>query len=80
MQFCYVFNLEGVSYDYVFSVWNYQEVRKALPSAVYVSLLRDPVDCFESNYVYMGLQNIFKMDINQFAQEKVRIFPRALLF
>ena len=34
--------------------------------------LRDPVDCWESNYVYMGLQNAFKMDINEFAaSEKV---------
>ena len=30
------------------------------------------VDCYESNYVYMGLQNAFKMDINKFAQIKVR--------
>ena len=32
---------------------------------------RDPVDCYESNYVYMGLQKAFKMDINKFAQIKV---------
>lgn len=38
------------------SVWNYDEVRKVLPSALYVTLLREPVACFESNYVYMGLQ------------------------
>ena len=42
------------------SVWNYNEVKKILPSAVYVTLLRAPVDCFESNYVYMGLQNAYK--------------------
>jgi len=33
---------------------------------------RDPVDCYESNYVYMGLQKAFKMDINKFAQIKVK--------
>ena len=42
------------------SVWNYNEVKKILPSAVYLTLLRDPVDCFESNYVYMGLQKAYK--------------------
>ena len=33
---------------------------------------RDPVDCYESNYVYMGLQKAFKMDVNKFAQIKVQ--------
>ena len=35
---------------------------------------RDPVDCYESNYVYMGLQNAFKMDINEFAASEKVIF------
>ena len=35
---------------------------------------RDPVDCYESNYVYMGLEKAFKMDINKFAQIKVKDF------
>ena len=43
-----------------------------LKTHIHVTLLRDPVDCWESNYVYMGLQNAFKMDINEFAaSEKV---------
>ena len=42
------------------SIWNYNEVKRILPSAVYVTLLRNPVDCFESNYVYMGLQKAYK--------------------
>ncbi len=50
------------------SVWNYREVKKVLPSAVYVTLLRDPVECFESNYVYMGLEKKFGVDINGFAK------------
>ena len=41
---------------------------QVIPDAKYFTLLRDPVDSFESNYVYMGLQNAFKMDINQFAE------------
>ena len=44
-----------------YSVWNYEEVHKILPEAVFITLLRDPVHCFESNYVYMGLENIFKL-------------------
>lgn len=52
------------------SVWNYPEVKQVLPDAVYITLLRDPVNCYESNYVYMGLQNAFKMDINKFATVK----------
>ncbi len=54
------------------SVWNYSEMRKVLPGAVYVTLLRDPVDAFESNYVYMGLEKANKMDINGYAAKKVK--------
>ena len=43
-------------------------MHKILPDAVFITLLRDPVQCFESNYVYMGLQNAYRMDINQFAE------------
>ena len=42
-----------------------------LPSAVYITLLRNPVDCYESNYVYMGLEKAYRMDINTFAKKKV---------
>ncbi|XP_023339078.1 galactosylceramide sulfotransferase isoform X2 [Eurytemora carolleeae] len=52
------------------SIWNYDEVKKILPSAIYITILRNPVDCYESNYVYMNLKNIFKMDINEFAKRK----------
>ena len=68
---------EKISWDQLclsYSVWNYNEVRKLLPSATFVTLLRDPVDCWESNYVYMGLQNAFKMDINEFAASEKVIF------
>lgn len=57
------------------SVWNYAELTKVLPSAVYVTLLRDPVDCYESNYVYMGLGNKGNAgfwDINKFAEMEAK--------
>jgi hypothetical protein len=62
----------GLSYDmFLFhSVWNYAEVKKLLPTAKYITILRDPVEDFESNYVYMGLERAFKMDINGFAVNK----------
>jgi len=55
------------------SVWNYEEVHRVLPTAFFVSILREPVACFESNYVYMGLQGVFKMDINEFATTKAAL-------
>ncbi len=48
-----------------------------------MTILRDPLECFESNYVYMGLQAAFKMDINQYAKRKaakgVRRRPQAII-
>jgi len=46
-------------------------VKVLLPDAVYVTLLRDPVSCFESNYVYMGLQTAYGLDINEYAKQRV---------
>ena len=45
-------------------------INQVLPNAKYLTLLRDPVDSFESNYVYMGLEKAFNMDINQFAEKR----------
>ena len=42
------------------SVWNDEEVSKVIPNAIHITLLRDPVSCYESNYVYMDLERIFK--------------------
>ena len=53
------------------SNWNYNEVRRLLPNATFLTILRDPVACFQSNFVYMGLQQDFGMDINQFAGSEV---------
>ena len=36
------------------SVWNYNEVRKVVPNGPAVTVLRDPVDLFESGYVYFN--------------------------
>jgi len=59
------------------SIWNYNELKKVIPNAIHVTLLRDPVNCYESNYVYMGLEKIFRMDINKFAKLKAAAYvPR----
>ena len=44
----------------LYSIWNYNELKKVIPNAIHVTLLRDPVNCYESNYVYMGLEKIFR--------------------
>ena len=36
------------------SVWNYTEVRKVVPNGPAVTLIRDPVDTFESGYVFFN--------------------------
>ena len=37
------------------SLWNYKEVRKVMSkSAVTITILRDPVNTFESGYSYFG--------------------------
>ena len=36
------------------------------------TLLRDPVDTFESGYVYMGLEKQYKMNINEYAKKIAR--------
>ena len=53
------------------SIWNYKEVKKLVPEGPVVTILRDPVDLFESGYVYMGLSKVYKMDINQFAKSQI---------
>ena len=38
----------------IHSVWNKKEVRKILPTGPTVTILRDPIDVFESAYSYFG--------------------------
>jgi hypothetical protein len=48
-------------------------VDKIIPKpSARITLLRDPVDVFESGYVYMELEKNFRMDINQYAQYILR--------
>ena len=49
--------------------WDYAEVRKIIPEAKFVTILRDPLAAFESSYVYMGLQKLLKVDLNGFARK-----------
>lgn len=53
------------------SRWNYAEVRKLIPEATFVTLLRDPVECFESNYVYMGWEKQLNMSVSEYATRVV---------
>ncbi len=48
--------------------WNYDEVHRILPDAKFMTILREPLATFESNYVYMGAQNARKADLNEFAE------------
>ena len=50
------------------SIWNYKEVKKLVPEGPTITILRDPVDVFESGYVYMGLEKAFRMDINKYSE------------
>ena len=36
------------------SVWNYNDVRKVVPNGPAITLLREPVELFESGYVYFS--------------------------
>lgn len=58
------------------SIWNKYQVRKLVPNGPVITILRDPVDVFESGYVYMGLEKRYRMDINAFARSKIKSNPR----
>jgi len=61
--------------------WNQEEVEKVLgDGAKYVTILRDPVDEFESLYNYVHFENIFHMNLEKFASsyvKKRRPIPRV---
>ena len=47
--------------------WNSAETKSLIPGAFSLTILRDPVDTFESFYSYMNVDRRLNMDINQFA-------------
>jgi len=50
------------------TIWNQAEVEATLGSgAVYVTMLRDPVDLFESLWSYVGLHKFYHTDLETFA-------------
>lgn len=55
--------------------WDFVEVKKLLPVGFYFTILRDPVDYFESMYVYNVFDFHLGMDINQFAKTVNRTWP-----
>ena len=49
------------------SQWNINQVKKLVGiDAIFITILRDPVDVFESGYVYFGIENILELDINEY--------------
>ena len=62
----------------IFSLWDAKEVDKVIPKpSVKFSLLRDPVDAFESGFVYMGIGKYHssgkEIDINQYAESILKL-------
>ena len=59
------------------SQWNTNQVKKLVGiDATFVTILRDPVEVFESGYVYFGMEKILERDINQYIKT-VRRHPRS---
>lgn len=51
-----------------FFYFNQEEVEATLgPEAVYITIMRDPVDLFESLWGYANLENYYKVDLDTFA-------------
>ena len=57
--------------------WDAAEVKSLVPGAFAVTILRSPVEAFESYYSYMNIDTKLSMDINEFAMalavRKVRL-------
>ena len=59
------------------SQWKINQVKKLVGiDATFVTILRDPVEVFESGYVYFGMEKILERDINQYIKT-VRRHPRS---
>ena len=66
------------------SFWNLKEVQKIVGiNATVITILRNPLEVFESGYVYFGFEKHFNLDINQFATEILPVNqkrPRSRVF
>ena len=61
------------------SKWNIDQVKKLVGiNAIFITILRDPVDVFESGYVYFGMENVLERNINEYINT-VRRHPRSEL-
>ena len=49
---------------YLFVKPHQDEVEKIVPGARYITILREPLSAFESNYVYMGFQKAKNATLN----------------
>jgi len=62
--------MAGLEYDIfcLHTMWNQDEVNKTLgDGTVYITMLRDPVDVFESLWNYSGMRSFYHMDLEKFA-------------
>ena len=48
--------------------WNATHMRQYITDPFSVTILRNPLEMFESLYSYTGLDNQLKMNINQYAE------------
>ena len=66
------------------SFWNLKEVQKIVGvNATVITILRNPLEVFESGYVYFGFEKHFNLDINQFATQVLPVNqkrPRSRVF
>ena len=52
------------------SIWNATEVDKVIKQPnIKISILRDPIQTFESGYVYLNLEKYYNKSINEIAQD-----------
>ena len=55
------------------SKWNKKQVQKLVGiDAKFITILRDPIDVFESGFVYFNFEKQLEMDINEYVE---RVFP-----
>eukprot|EP00090_Calanus_glacialis_P019168 TRINITY_DN29507_c0_g1_i1.p1 TRINITY_DN29507_c0_g1~~TRINITY_DN29507_c0_g1_i1.p1 ORF type:complete len:416 (-),score=122.28 TRINITY_DN29507_c0_g1_i1:24-1271(-) len=60
------------------TIWNYKEVSQTLGSdTTYITIIRDPVELFESLWVYAGMDSYYNTDLETFAlSPKTGIFAK----